>query len=305
METLAVKTDLAGKTVLVTGATGFIGSHLCAALGAAGARVHGASRNQSLAGAPHAASQVDLTDPIAAKNLLLELQPRVIFHLAGLVTARQDLELVEPTFVQNLATTVNLLEAAASIPCDRIVVVSSSEALRDNRHPTSPYAAAKAAADIYCGMFHRAYGLPVVVARPFLTYGPGQAASKLVPYVITSLLRRESPNLTSGTSIHDFVFVDDVVSGLVRCGVVAELEGSSVDLGSGRGTSIRDVVGMLAELLEHPAEPVFGAMTDRLETPILADVMTSRRLLDWEAVTPLREGLLETVNWYRAHSNGR
>jgi UDP-glucose 4-epimerase len=295
----------AERKVLVTGATGFIGSHLCEALVGLGADVHGLSRTastQNLASGCKAWA-VDLTDVEVVRAALSEIQPQFIYHLAAMVTARQDLNLVLSMLQNNLVSTVHLLLAAAEIACERMVVMGSSEeptAGASAEIHTSPYAAAKAAASIYTQMFHKVYGLPVVVVRPFMTYGPRQHPAKLIPYTILTLLRGESPKLSSGERVCDFVYVLDIVRGLLKAGIQPGLDGGRIELGTGVGTRIRDVAEVLVELSGSATRPVFGVIPDRLgERPQIADRDASRRLIGWEPLWSLRDGLMETVAWYR------
>jgi len=243
---------------------------------------------------------VDLADIETVRETVSKTQPQLIYHLAGMVTARQDLNLVLPMLRNNLVGTVHLLLAAAEMGCERMVVVGSSEEPMDGV-PTSPYAAAKAAASMYARMFNKVYSLPVVVVRPFMTYGPRQEPTKLIPYTILALLRGEKPHLSSGKRVCDFVYVLDVVRGLLKASIQPDLEGKTVELGTGQGTSVLDVVELLVELSGSTARPVFGALPDRIdEQPRIADIDATRRLLDWEPLWSLRNGLVETIEWYRA-----
>ncbi|MBM4431173.1 MAG: SDR family NAD(P)-dependent oxidoreductase [Chloroflexi bacterium] len=292
----------AERKVLVTGATGFIGWHLCEALVTLGAEMHGLSLDACVENLVRgcAAWAVDLTDIEAVRMTVSNIQPQLVFHLAGMVTARQDLSLVLPMLWNNLVSTVHLLLVAAEVGCQRIVVVGSSEEPTDGA-PTSPYAAAKAAASMYGQMFHKVYGLPVVVVRPFMTYGPRQESTKLIPYTILALLRGENPHLSSGRRVCDFVYVVDVARGLLKVGIQPGLEGETVNLGTGGGTTVRDVVGLLVELTGSTDRPVFGAVPDRIEEHShIADRDATQRLLDWEPQWSLRDGLVETIEWYRA-----
>lgn len=294
------------RKVLVTGATGFIGWHLCEALVALGAEVCGLSRTACPENLVHGCQgwAVDLADIEAVRAVISQMQPQFIYHLAGMVTARQGLNLVLPMLQSNLVGTVHLLLTAAEIGCERIVIAGSSEEPRDGA-PTSPYAAAKAAATMYARMFHGVYDLPVVVVRPFMTYGPRQEPTKLIPYTILALLHEENPHLSSGRRVCDFVYVLDVVRGFLKAGVQLGLEGETVDLGTGEGTSVRDVVELLVELSGSTARPVFGAIPDRIgERPLVADRDAIRRLIDWEPRWSLRDGLMETVAWYRSRVKG-
>lgn len=282
-----------------------MGWHLCKALTAVGAEVHGLSRTACVDNLVPGceAWAVDLTDIEAVRAALSKIQPQLIYHLAGMVTARQDLDLVLPMLQNNLVGTVHLLLTVAEIGCERMVIVGSSEEPTDGT-PTSPYAAAKAAASMYARMFNKVYSLPVVVVRPFMTYGPRQEPTKLIPYTILALLRGESPRLSSGRRVCDFVYVLDIVRGLLKVGVEPDLEGQTLDLGTGKGTSVREVVEFLVELSGSASLPLFGALPDRLdERPQIADRDATRRLLDWEPLWSLRDGLMETIEWYRVRDS--
>ena len=297
--------EMRDRTVLVTGGSGFIGAHLCRRLQREGARVHATSRREAADGAEGAAwHRLDLADAEAAGRLVDQLEPEIVFHLASHVAGARDMALVRPTFEANLASTVHLLEAATRRGCRRFVQVGSleepdpGEALAT---PSSPYAAAKAAASSYARMFHALYGTPVVLARLFMVYGPDQRdLRKLIPYVILSLLRGERPELSSGERPVDWIYVDDVVEGLLRIAGVEELDGQRVDLGTGELMTVRGVVEELFARLAPDAAPPFGSMPDRpMEQVRKADVAATARQLGWQPGTSLRQGLEQTVAWYR------
>ena len=290
---------------LVTGASGFIGRRLCRRLAAAGFEVHGLSRRarpENLAVASW--RQGDLADIETARGALHELRPDWIFHLASCVTGERDLALVLPTFHGNLTTTVNLLAAATEVGCQRLVLAGSleePEASETEPVPPSPYAAAKWAASGYARFFYANYDTPVVVARLFMVYGPGQEdLGKLVPYVTLSFLRGEAPRLTGGFRHVDWIYVDDAVAGLLAVARAPNLEGTAVDLGSGRLTTIRDVVKQLARATEASVEPLFAALPDRPQERVrVADAADSEARTGWRAQTELERGLELTVDWYR------
>jgi nucleoside-diphosphate-sugar epimerase len=289
----------AGKRVLVTGASGFVGGHLCDALLALGADVYGMDSQGTGCPAGCQSYMTDLKDLAAVRDMLSHVHPHLVYHLAGLVTAQQEMDLVLPMLHNNLVGAVHLFLALAEMGCERVVTISSSEEPTDGA-PTSPYAASKAAARFYAGLFQRAYGLPVVVAKLFMVFGPRQRSDKLIPYTVISLLRGESPKLTSGTRICDFVYVLDVVRGLLKAGLQPNLAGQTVELGTGTGTCIKDVAVMAADLVGGQLQPVFGAVPDRAgEQPQVADLAITRVLLGWVPRASLREGLAETVAWYR------
>ena len=292
------------QRVVITGASGFLGSHLCRRLGEGGAEIHAVSRSaRTNEGDRTHWWQGDMTDMATVRRILLETKPHVIFHLSGMVTAGADLEFVLPTLHSLLVSTVNLLTVAAEIGCSRMVLAASlTEPIPDQSEatPGSPYAAAKWASSGYGRMFGKLYGLPVVIVRPFMTYGPGQEIRKLIPYVTLSLLREQSPKLSSGKWEADWIYVDDVTSGLLAAAQVPNIAGSTIDLGSGTLVPIRMIVQHLVDLTGSRTAPIFGALTDRpLEQVRVADVTYAHKTLGWRPSVPLVDGLQRTVDWYR------
>ena len=293
---------LGGRRVLLTGATGFIGGHLWESLAAAGSEILAVGRRGLEEGLPAGSRfrSLELTNFDDVLAALLDFRPEVIYHLAGKVNAGREADLILPTMHANLVGTVNLLRAALEAESGRFVWVGSSE-LSSRAPVASPYAASKAAARVYLQLFSAQYGLPVVAAHPFSVYGPGQAEGKLIPYTILCMLRGEPPRLSSGLQVRDFVYVEDVVNGLLRAGVEDKAIGSEIDLGSGEGRSVRDVIGLIQRLSGTTVEPQFGARPERAgEMRQVADVAAARTILGWEPGRSLEEGLRETIEWYRA-----
>ena len=296
------------RKVLLTGATGFIGAPLCRRLIEHGAEVYGISRSaQEPAASGMRWFQAEPADPCKIRQILSETKPDIIFHLAGMATAATELDLVVPTFDSLLASTVYLLSSAAELGCGRIVIPGSlTEPKEDDvdATPGSPYAAAKWASSAYSRMFFKLYGTPVVIARPFMTYGPGQPRSKLVPYVILAALRREAPKISSGQWQADWIYIDDVVEGFMAAGCTPGICGKTIDLGSGALTSVRAVVQKIIDLTDQEVHPIFGAQRDRrFEEVRVADTEFAYATLGWRSTIPLTEGLARTVDWLREHVN--
>ena len=227
---MASAAHISGTKVLITGASGFIGSHLCRRLLELGAEVHGISRNRQAPGnGPILWRQVDVSDSGAVRSLVRDVRPDIVFHLASHVMGSPALEHVLPTFHANLKSTVNLLTAVAETGCRRMVFTGSlaePDVENGEKFPTAPYAAAKWASSGYARMFHALYGVPIVLARVFMVYGPDQKdISKLVPYVTLSLLRGETPKVTSGARLVDWIYVRDVVEGFIALVTTPGIEG--------------------------------------------------------------------------------
>lgn len=299
--------QLAGSTVLVTGASGFIGSHLCSRLLDHHAKVHAISREIRHSDNQHLRWwQTDLGDASAVSQLFEVVRPQIAFHLGSYVVGARELEVVLPTFQANLGSTVNLLVAATSVGCSRIVLANSSDEPQGfdaAAFPCSPYAAAKWASRIYGRMFYQLFRTPVVMPRIFMTYGPNQKdLQKLVPSVIGQLLRGEAPKLSSGRRLADWIFVDDVVEGLMKSAVLAGIEGSEFDLGTGSLTSVREIVEQLAQIIDNGIKPEFGALPDRpFEQERAADIGFLSTTIGFEPKTTVKQGLEATVDWYRRH----
>jgi UDP-glucose 4-epimerase len=296
--------NLAGRTVLVTGGRGFLGSNLCQRLAEVGAVLHAtttARASEDSVGIRW--HRMDFADISEVRDLVDQVHPEIIFHLAGHGVGAPGIEQVLPTFNHDLAGTVNLLTVVAERKTTRRVLLAASleEPTPADAHipPATPYAAAKWASGVYARMFHALYETPVVMVRPYMAYGPGQRTHKLIPHVILALLQGESPKLSSGLRPVDWVYVGDVIEGMIAAAVVPGIEGSTFDLGSGELVPIRAVVEKLVEITGASALPKFGALPDRpMERVRVADTAPASESLGWKCVTSLEAGLKKTVAWY-------
>jgi UDP-glucose 4-epimerase len=286
--------------VLVTGATGFIGSYLARRLTWLGAEVHAVSRRRPSGKSHQTWHEVDLGDPEATTRLVRATCPDIVFHLASAVTGRRNVELVRPTLLSNLTSAVNLLTAVVGRETRVVLAGSVEEPQEAEPVPQSPYAVAKWAATGYARMFHGLWNVPVTVLRVAMVYGPGQPdTEKLVPYVTLSLLRGKQPELSSGRRLVDWVYVDDVVDAFLLAARSERASGQVIDIGSGVQTSIRDVVELVQRTVGGRARPRFGAIDDRpLDRSGLADTEAAADLLGWRATTSLEVGIKRTVAWY-------
>lgn len=308
------------EKVLVTGARGFIGSQLCRRL-VANVELHAVSRRppadvkewwRSIGGDPGDISRalairwwnIDLADLEATRKLVRSVDPGTTYHLASIASGTRSFDMVLPLLQNNFLSAFNLLLTSTEVGAGRIVLAGSVEEPDDQDPvPCSPYAAAKAAASGYARMFGALFHTKVVMPRIAMVYGPGQLdLTRLVPYVATAFLRGEQPRLTSGSRLVDWVFVEDVVDGLIACARTPGADGRTVHLGSGRFCSIREIVEHLQELIPGAPAPVFGAVPDRpLERQVKSDIAISHREIGWVPSTPLLAGLRRTVEWYRTH----
>jgi nucleoside-diphosphate-sugar epimerase len=304
LESRSETTGLRGATALITGGAGFIAGHLRSVLRDAGVSVHAAGRRAVQLDDAVKYWQVDLTDFAATRSVIESIRPDFVFHLASHVMGAPNREFVLPTFHSNLQTTVNLLTAVADVGCKRVLLTGSftEPESRDERHiPSSPYAAAKWASSDYGRMFNAMYGVPVAIARVFMVYGPGQLdPTKLVPYVIRSLLRGEAPRITGGGRLVDWIFARDVAEGLLSLAVASNVGGLTFDLGSGHLVSTADLVQKICDKMGGRIRPLLGALPDRpFEPTAVARIDQTQRCLGWLPRVSLDEGLERTIVWYR------
>ncbi|HEX8914717.1 MAG TPA: NAD-dependent epimerase/dehydratase family protein [Humisphaera sp.] len=296
--------------MLVTGATGFLGSAACAAARDAGAEVHALIRRGSDAGdSPRLQAvarfwQADLAVPAEVERVLSELRPDAVLHAAGHSSAERTIRAVGPTLRDNLVATASLLTACHEAGVARVVLCGSTEAPSgavEDVVPSSPYAASKLAESFYGRMFHRLYGLGVVEARLSVTYGPGrERPGKLIPHLIGRLLSGRPAELSSGRRRIDWLYVDDAAAGLVACLAAPGIDGRTIELGTGTLTSVQTVATRIADLVGRPDLLRLGVLPDRTnEVERRIDPAVARQLLGWQAQVGVDDGLARTVEHYR------
>ncbi len=287
--------------VLVTGGTGFLGSHLCDRLVREGCVVHATSRHQVKSGNGTEFHVADFADLDAARKIVETVEPNIIFHLAGAIGAGPDIRGLVPAFESHVASTVNLLSLAALYGVKRVVLTGSLLEPIGGEPATSPYAAAKQAAYVYARMAHELYGMPVVTVRPFMTYGPAQNSSKFIPYVINRLLRCEAPEISSGNWRADWIYVTDVIEGMMAAAMADVATSNQLDLGSGKLHSLRDIAEIIRGHLETDVKVKYGAVPDRPKEPErIANISYTSKLLSWQPRVDILEGLRRTIEWYKS-----
>lgn len=287
------------RTALITGGTGFLGSHLAERLVSDGWSIYITTR-QPLASLRSGIKAIvcDLADMEQAVNAVASVKPDVVFHLAGSVSAQPDVALAHEVFRSHVVSAHNLLDIASRGTMGRLVLCGSMMEMT-NETPSSPYAAAKGVVRVYGEMFHSLWECPVVVVRPYMTFGPRQAIEKVLPYVICSLRKGESPKLGSGHWSADWIYIDDVIDGFVKAGVKPGIAGAVLDLGRGELHSLRDMIGNIASQMRTDVPVMFGARADRPDEPVrVANVSQTLSTLGWSPKISLEEGLVKTIASY-------
>ena len=310
-----------GRHVLVTGAAGFIGSHLTEELVRAGAAVRAFVRYNSRSDygwleqiEPATLSEIevfrgDLANPEAVFGGAEGCD--TILHLGALIPIPYSYRHPREFVAANIEGTLNVLEAARRLDTARVVHTSTSEvygtAMRvpidedHPLHPQSPYAATKVGADQLALTFRRSFETPVAVVRPFNTFGPRQSARAVIPTIITQALSREKIELGSTSTTRDFLYVEDAVRGMMRCAEVDSAVGEVINLGTGVEVSVAEVVERVARLVDREItvdvnEARLRPVASEVER-LVADRSKAKALLGWEPAVDLDEGLRRTLEW--------
>ena len=316
--------NLKGKKVLVTGADGFIGSHLAERLVLEGARVRVFclyNSQGSLGWLETVASEIrheldvhlgDIRDSRFVEQACKEME--IVFHLAALIAIPYSYTAPESFVDTNVGGTLNVLEGARRSGVKRIVQTSTSEVygtpasvpIRET-HPLnaqSPYAATKIAADQLALSYFQSFKTPVTVLRPFNTFGPRQSTRAVTSTMLLQLLSgRKEINLGRLDTRRDLTYVSDVVDGFLRAGSVEGIEGKVIQLGTGRSVSIEHLFNLACQVLGVCATVIADARRLRPDASevleLQSDPSLALELLGWKPTVTLEEGLERTATWLR------
>ena len=308
-----------GKKVLVTGAGGFIGSHLAERLVALGADVSALVRYTStgtwgwLDRSPLKDQMNVLLGDIRDQDAVLRMTQGVdvVFHLAALIGIPYSYHAPLSYVRTNIEGTVNILQSAMRCNVERVLQTSTSEVYGSaitvpihESHPLqgqSPYSASKIGADKIAESFHLSFNLPVVIVRPFNTFGPRQSARAVIPTIVTQALNQPAITLGNLEPTRDLNYVSDTVEGFVKAAESPKAIGEVINLGSGREISIGKLAETILQMMgkrlpvvneEQRIRPK-GSEVDRL----CADNSKARELLGWEPQCTLEDGLARTIEW--------
>jgi NAD dependent epimerase/dehydratase len=314
---------LKGRRVLVTGAGGFIGSHLAERLVEAGAQTRAFVHYRSngswgwLDSSPRKADIEIVAGDICDRDCVVKAMRNTdaVFHLAALIGIPYSYDAPSSYVATNVSGTLNVLQAARELNVERLVHTSTSEVYGtarrvpiDEQHPLqgqSPYSASKIGADKLAESFFLSFALPVVTIRPFNTFGPRQSARAVIPTIISQCLTGDVVKLGSLHPTRDFNYVGNTIDGFIRCAEAKDAVGHTINIGSGSEVSIEDVarriiriVGKSVEIRHDPKRARPG--TSEVER-LIADNSVAIKLLGWKPAISMDEGLRLTIDWIRDH----
>lgn len=320
--------DLKNKKILVTGADGFIGSHLAETLVDMGMEVRALAMYNSfnhwgwldtLAQEKKTAMEIisgDVRDPFCVRNAVKGCD--VVFHLAALIAIPYSYIAPESYVSTNINGTLNVLQACRDFATEKVLVTSTSEVYgtaqyvpideKHMRQGQSPYSATKIGADHLAESFFRSFSLPVTIVRPFNTYGPRQSARAVIPTIISQLLSGKTEiRLGSLHPTRDLVYVKDTVGGFIAIAGAGGLAGEEINIATGNEISIGDLAGMIIHRINPSATVICEDQRKRPEKSeverLLGDNSKIRALTGWKPSTDLGQGIDRTIAWFSNPAN--
>lgn len=320
--------ELKNKRVLVTGADGFIGSHLVEALLEAGCKVRAFVYYNSFNSwgwldtfSPDLLKRIDvftgdIRDPNGVRQAMKDID--VVFHLAALIAIPFSYHSPDSYVDTNIKGTLNVLQAAKDLRTEKILVTSTSEVYGtaqyvpiDEKHPyqgQSPYSASKIGADRMAESFYRSFEMPIVIVRPFNTYGPRQSARAVIPTIMTQLLVGKTEiKLGSLAPTRDFNFVKDTVAGFLAIARSDKTVGEEINIATEEEISIGELGQELINQINPNAKIVCDDIRLRPEKSEVERLLGAnkkiRSLTDWQPKYDLKKGLAETIKWFKNEEN--
>jgi len=315
--------DWKNKTVLITGAEGFIGSHLTERLLSLGAKVKALVMYNSFnrwgwidtfpSGEVNKLNVIcgDVREADILKAALKDVD--IVFHLAALIAIPYSYASPSSYVKTNIEGTLNLLQTALDSGVEKFLHTSTSEVYGtavyvpiDEKHPLqgqSPYSASKIGADMIAESFYRSFGLPVTTLRPFNTYGPRQSMRAIIPTLIVQMINGNKVQLGSLHPVRDFTYVTDTVEGFITVAETDGIHGEVINIGSANGISIGELAKKLIKVMGRNANIECKEKRVRPSKSevnrLICNNQKAKELIGWQPKVSLDEGLEKTINWFK------
>lgn len=297
------------KTILVTGASGFIGANVCLYFNKNFNVIGLADKGQ----APQDIKTVN-TDLLNFKKLktdIAKIKPNIILHLGAYVVLERDFKVALECIDNNIKGTLNLLEVARLIKPEKFLFFSTEEIYGDNKLPfkesqkvlpPSPYAISKVACENFCSLYHKLYNLPITIFRIATTYGPHQPETRFIPNIIIHSLKNKPILFNSGKNKRDYVYTLDLINAIEKfIKTKKNISGETFNIGQTRSISGKKLANTILKLTQSKSRIIFNHFPDRRGEAIdwKMDIGKTKKILNWQPKTSLEEGLKKTIEFYK------
>jgi UDP-glucose 4-epimerase len=316
--------SLEEMNVLVTGATGFIGSHLVKRLVEEGARVNILSRSEETRknlilkdlDAGLKICKADLHDYDSIKMCADKVEPKKVFHLGAFVDLKRDFHTAKECVKTNIHGTLNMLNALKDINCSSFIHLGTYEVYGFNPvpfreeqpvDPLSPYSISKVCSESFCRFTNKIYNTPIVLLRLTNVYGPNQKSERLIPYVIRCCIEKKEIKSTEGNQTRDYLYVEDAIEAIIRSSITEKAISEVINIGSGKEYKVKEAVQKILDLMGSSITPHYGRLEHRAYEPErwYCDITKAKKILGWGPRYNLEEGLRKTIRWYEENNAQR
>ena len=302
---------MAPEKILITGVNGFIGSHLVNKLFSSKYEIHGLGRSLTTSSKIFSYHCCDLIDASLTKKVIEKVQPSVIIHLAGSRLRSERISEFGNNFTDSIGLTLNTVNACVGKDwlkcfvtlgtCEEYGSLKVPYSESDQEVPNSAYAWGKLATTKLLMALWQTHKFPAVILRPTVAYGPNQDLDMFIPALISSLLKNQDFRMTDGSQTRDFIFIDDVISAIVRA-INIDVAGQIINISSGTEVSLSTLVELVLKIIDTDVRKhVLKATLPRRHAEVGRYVATNglaKQILGWEPTVDLESGLTQTINWY-------
>lgn len=307
------------KKALITGGAGFIGSNFVYKFLDLGYEVFVFEKNEAdLWRIEKVKDRIKIYSPNLLdfeelKKNILEIKPDIVLHFAAYGAYQGNQQDIENTININLEGTINLVNACKEAEVKAFINTGSSseygikdKAMKEDDilEANNLYGITKGATTLYCQMMAQKFNFPVVTIRPFSVYGPFEEKERLIPTIITSCLENKSLKLSTPDSVRDFIFIEDLIDGYIKAiENIEKVKGHIFNLGSGKQSTINELVIKIKELTNSSIEPEYGQIKKSQTEPKtwVADISKAKNILGWEPKHSLEDGLKKNIEWFNSN----